>query len=220
MMHSTSTPLKRTALAVAGAGALAASLALASPQASGVAQTGAQTAKQASVQMDDLLHPVDIAYAFAVKHTVTSRVGGRDGGYGLSACTGETRLSDIVGNRADMYHGTFTGRINGKKKFSVIQQVADQASISRATRKYHTIVRLVSACQHEISGHWYYGRAYHVTTRAGTATWMVTYNGDGTRNGGEVLARSGRHLAVVEVAGAGTSSRVAMLAVDTLQRLR
>jgi hypothetical protein len=169
--------------------------------------------------MDDLLHPVDISYTFAVIHAITSRVGGLDGGYGLSACTGETRTSDVVGSRADLDHGLFTGRINGGARFRVVEHVAGQATATRAAKKYHTIVRKVSACQDEPVGHWRYGRAYHVSTDAGTATWMVAYTGAGARDGGVIVARSGRHLAVVETRGAGTASRVGRLAVDTLRWL-
>ena len=102
----------------------------------------------------------------------------------------------------------------------MLQHVADQRSSARAVTTYRALLREVRECQHEPAGHWRYGAAHQLTTSAGSATWMTTIDGDGSRVGGVLVARSGRHLAVVEALGAGTSGHVQRLAADTLSRLR
>lgn len=217
MTHSTSTRPKRAALALACAGVLAGSLGISA----GAHATGTSTARQPVVRMDDLLHPVDVAGAFAVAGTTTSRVGAGNGDFGLSGCTGETRTSDVVGSGAHLFHEVVTGAVGGGgSRFTVQQHVADQRSSARAATTYRALLRAVRECQHEPAGHWRYGATHRLTTGAGTATWMSTIDGDGSRVGGVLVARSGRHLAVVEALGAGTSGHVQRLAADTLSRLR
>lgn len=206
MMHDTSNrlrPVKRGAIALTGA-ALAATLGAASAHAAGAhAASGTQTDSRGTpnsvVWLDNLLHPVDIVEALNVNGPVTSTVGGGDGEYGLSACTGETRMRDVVGRKAHMDHGVFRGRAGkARTKFSLTEQIADQGSVTQAHRKYHRIVRLVSDCQHEPPGHWRYGPAHHLSNKGWQTTYMRAINGDGTRAGGIIVARTGNHLAVVE----------------------
>ena len=49
---------------------------------------------------------------------------------------------------------------------------------------------------------------------------MITIDGDGTRAGGVIVARVGRHLAVVEAVGAGTFHQMQLLVSGTVARLR
>lgn len=171
--------------------------------------------------LDDLLHPIDIAEWFVVYGTVTSHVGPGDDRYGLSACTGQTRMSDAVGDDANLFFGVFSGQDGADgKRFTMPQHVADQATVARAIATYRNIVGQVQACQHEPAGHWYYGAAHHLNTSVGTVTWMVTFDGDGTRAGGIAVARSGRHQSVMEADGAGTFRQIKFLAGDTLARVR
>ena len=109
MTHSPSTRPKRAALALACAGVLAGSLGISA----GAHATGTSTARQPVVRMDDLLHPADVAGAFAVAGTTTSRVGAGNGDFGLSGCTGETRTSDVVGSGAHLFHEVLTGAVGG-----------------------------------------------------------------------------------------------------------
>ena len=217
MIDSTATRMTRTALALAGAGVLAAGLGLAAGGQALGAPAPARTAAHAPVRMDDLLHPADVAGAFGVRGDVTSRVGS-DGDSALSACTGETSMRDVVGPDAHLFHGVFRGRAPGAGLL-VLQQAADQATTARATMTYRSIVGQLRACQHEPAGHWRYGAAHVVSTGAGTATWMATTDGDGTADGGVVIARSGRHLSVVEAMGSGAGRQVGRLAAGTLREL-
>ena len=164
MTHSTSTRPKRAALALACAGVLAGSLGISA----GAHATGTSTARQPVVRMDDLLHPADVAGAFTVAGTTTSRVGAGNGDFGLSGCTGETRTSDAVGSGAHLFHEVVTGAVgDGGSRFTVQQHVADQRSSARAVTTYRALLRAVRECQHEPAGHWRYGAAHRLTTARG-----------------------------------------------------
>jgi hypothetical protein len=212
MTHRRISTSKTAVLALAGA-ALTAGLAV---------PLGAQAATAGpDVGMDNLLHPVDIAETLVVPGTVTSRVGAGDGSLGLSACTGEARMRHVVGPQANRYFGLFTGRVGQSgEKVSVVQHAADEPTVTEVRGKYRKIVGMLTTCQQEPSGHWRYGRAHHVTTGSGTATWMVARNGDGTRAGGVVVARSARHLGVVAADCPCSAPQIKELATRTLRRLR
>lgn len=220
MIRSTSTRVKRVALALAGVSTLAFGLA-ANTHADGGDQPRTSATPATMVWLDDLLHPLNIVDAFMVYSDVTSRVGSGDGGQGLSGCTGEERMRDVVGRGAHIYHGVFSGRA-GKAgtKFTIAELIADQGTVAQAKHKYATIVRQVRVCQHEPAGHWHYGVAHQDTTSVASTTWMTTFVGNGHRAGGIIVAQTGHHLAVVEAVGAGTPRQVEQLTAGTVSELR
>lgn len=178
-------------------------------------------AGQPGTRMDDLLHPADVARTFEVGGAVTSTVGPGDGANALSACTGDTRMSDVAGADAHVFHGRFTARDGqGGDNVTVLQHVADRPTADQATTTYRKLVRMLKACQERYDGHWYYGAVRHVSTPAGNAIWMDAIEANGSGDGGVVVARSGRHVAVVEAIEPGMMNvRLKDLATATLTRL-
>lgn len=56
-------------------------------------------------------------------------------------------------------------------------------------------------CQTEPKGHWYYGKAHTLTTEGGSATWFMSYSGDGSTypTGGVAVVRNGNQFGIVEL---------------------
>lgn len=202
-----------TALAALAATALAGVL--------GAGPALAQAAAPSPVRTGDVLHRADVADAFHAAQPVSRRVGTGDGQQALSACTGETRMRDVVGRHDRILHGLFTGQIgDGGAPFDVSEQIAGRASAAKATASYRTIVRQVRACQDVPEGHWYFGRVHRVGTGTGRGIWMPTFNGDGTRSGGYAVLVDGARVGVVDVNATGGPRRVGRLADSALTRLR
>lgn len=222
MTNNFSSRRTRAALVLAGVPALATGLVLGLGGGADASSANAseRTAAQPAVELVNLLQPADIDDAFRVSSAIRSVVSAGNGSYGMSACTGEEQMGDVVGKAANYFYGVYTARAAATNtKFTVDQSVADQSSAKRAATKYAFIVRQVRGCQHEPAGHWRYGVAHRLTIGGGTATWMTTTNGDGTSAGGIVVALSGRHLAVAE-GNLGAAPAIRRLAVDTLRQLR
>lgn len=220
MTHHISTRSKR-GLALVGAGALTASLALGGIAHAGAASTAStRPANQGVVSQRDLLHRIDVMDAFHVNGRLTSHEGSGDGAYALTACSNELQMRDVVGHDANRFYSVFIGT-EGEvgRTFLMPQHIADQATVELAIRAYNTIDPLLRACQHEPAGHWHYGIVHYYNTGPGLAMWMIAIDGDGTRNGGVILARAGRHVAVVDAKGGGTFHEMQQLVADTVARL-
>lgn len=152
-----------------------------------------------TVSTHDLLGAEAVARALDSDQPVTRDAGRGDGDLALSACTGEMRLRDLVGRHDPIVHATFEGSTHGEDPFRASEQVAGRSSVAQAAASYRRVVREVRACQDVPEGHWYYGRAHRWSTDAGTATWMLAFNGDGTRAGGYVALTADTLVGVVEV---------------------
>lgn len=144
-------------------------------------------------------------------------IGDDHGEVGLSACTGEQSMADVAGADTDRFHAAWT---SGASPFSVTEIAAGLGDQAHARTTMATLVRGQRACQDEPAGHWRYGAEHTVRAGTGTATWFAATDGDGTRNGGVIVARNGLHVAVVEVTGKSVSDAgMAQLARDTVIRL-
>ncbi|WP_296606841.1 hypothetical protein [Nocardioides sp.] len=195
-------------------------LALAGPFATGPAHAQAGSAPGGT---RDLLSRAAVARAFDSDQEVRRDAGAGDGDLALSACTGETRLRDLVGHRDRIVHATFEGRVgDDSAPFDMSEQVAGRPSVAKAAASYRSIVREVRACQDVPEGHWYYGRAHRWSTDAGTATWMLAFNGDGTRAGGYVVLTADTFVGAIEVSAprgppAGVEARALGRAASSLR---
>lgn len=190
------------------------------PSAAATATPSHAAARQADVQRQDLLRPDDVAAALEARR-ISSTTGRGSGDWALSACTGETSMRDVAGRDVRLLHAELSGRLRDSgASFEVVQHLAGEPTARRAGDVHHDIAGLLEDCRHEPRGHWRYGRVHRISTDAGVATWMAAIDGDGTPDGGILVARSGRHLAVVEAMSPGSRPRTMRgLALRTLRRL-
>jgi hypothetical protein len=180
----------------------------------------AQQADRTPAGGHDLLSRADVAGAFDSAGPVSRHAGAGDGGLGLSPCTGQTRMRDVVGTHDRIFHSIFDGRIGERgARFGVSEQIAGRASAAKAATSYRDIVRQVRDCQTVPEGHWYFGRVHRVSTDTGRAIWMPTFNGDGTRAGGYAVLVDGTHVGVVDVDAPSNPRRVERLTEVALTRL-
>jgi hypothetical protein len=171
-----------------------------------------------TVSTHDLLGADAVARALDSDQPVTRDAGRGDGDLALSACTGEMGLRDLVGRHDPIVHATFEGSTQGDEQVRASEQVAGRPSVAKAAASYRSILREVRACQDVPAGHWYYGRAHRWSTDAGTATWMLAFDGDGTRAGGYVVLTADTRVGVVEVSAPVGPRQVSRLARKAVLR--
>lgn len=194
---STRTPL--TAGRTIGAAALATALGLGASAVSGSAfAAGGHAAEGRPVRMADLVSPADVAAATGIG--TVSATEGRAPRAGVSACTGEQRMADLLPDAATVLAGHFSGHLTGRAEGRRVE-VGEVAGDHAPPATYRRLVRELRGCQHEPATHWHYGAVHHVGHGETRTVWMPTFDGDGARDGGVVAAWSHHHLAVAEVRG-------------------
>jgi len=201
------------ALAVGlGLGAATGSLGQASAAPAPATLHDAALVSTGTLRLGDLISPTDFSDAMGVR-TVSSTMGPARRA-GLSACTGEQRMAQLLPYGAAVLHGYYHGKAQGQR-VEAGEVAGDHAGLTA----YRKVVRELRGCQHEPATHWHYGKLHSADTQAGRAIWMVAVDGDGHRDGGVVAAWSHHHLAVTEVGG-GSKAGLASIAADVSARLR
>ena len=142
------------------------------------------------------------------------------GGQGLDACSGETRMYDIT--HSDVETGaTWTSLRNPDQLLTETTARAGSTADARMFAK--TLTNQLRTCQHEPKGHWYYGKARSLTVGTGSATWFMTYDGDGSTypTGGVAVVRDGNTFGVLELTAPSGSpvKTVKALTAAAVQRL-
>lgn len=126
-------------------------------------------------------------------------------------------MADVAGMDTDRFHAAWSSEANPLTVHEVIAALGDEA---HARTTMSTLVHGQRDCQNEPAGHWRYGAEHTVREGTGTATWFAAINADGTRNGGVIVARNGKHVGVVEADGMSVNDAgLAQLARSTVDRL-
>jgi hypothetical protein len=117
----------------------------------------------------------------------------------LSACSGEETMRALTKGKAAAYADvTWTF---DTKDVLLRESVADGATDTSAASYEKQLNKLVSGCQDEPAGHWYYGKGHAITVKAGEGTWYPAFSGDGKAAGGVAVIRSGHRFGIVELSG-------------------
>jgi hypothetical protein len=124
---------------------------------------------------------------------------GLTGKQALSACSGEETMRALTKGKAAAYADvTWTF---DTKDVLLRESVADGATDTSAASYEKQLNKLVSGCQDEPAGHWYYGKGHAITVKAGEGTWYPAFSGDGKAAGGVAVIRSGHRFGIVELSG-------------------
>lgn len=172
---------------------------------------------QTHLDTASLLQYRDVNNNAGLSYLSKATMGDDEGRHALSACTGEQTMADVAGSDTDRFYVAWTSAGDPLTVTEIAAELGDQA---HARTTMQTLVRGQRDCQDEPAGHWRNGRAHTLREGTGSATWFAATDGDGTRNGGVVVARNGLHVAVVQVNGKAVSNAgLAQLARSAVDRL-
>ncbi|GHJ39778.1 hypothetical protein [Streptomyces sp. TS71-3] len=124
---------------------------------------------------------------------------GTTGNQALSACSGEETMRALTKGKAGAYAEVIWTFDTDDTLLT--ESVADGSTLASATSYEQRLNALVSSCQDEPDGHWYYGDGHAITVQGGEGTWYPSFNGDGDTAGGVAVIRSGHRFGIVELAG-------------------
>lgn len=120
------------------------------------------------------------------------------GGQALSACTGEATMYSITGSDTETGAIWTSLRNSDQLLTETTTRAKGPADTTKFTKKLTDKLR---SCQHEPKGHWHYGKARKLAVNGGSATWFMTYdgNGNGYPTGGVAVVRNGNQFGIVEL---------------------
>lgn len=119
------------------------------------------------------------------------------GGQALSACTGEETMYDLAGKEVVNVGARWTSRTNADQLLT--ETAGRTASAAETTTLTRRLITKVKHCQHEPKGHWHYGGTRTLKAGSGSATWMLSYDGDGIVSGGVAVIRDGNTFGILEL---------------------
>lgn len=119
------------------------------------------------------------------------------GGQALSACSGEKTLYSVAGREVAEVGARWTSLRNADQLLT--ETVGRTATRAQATTLARRLTAEVKRCQDEPAGHWHYGRTRTLKVGSGSATWMLTYGGDGIVSGGVAVIRDGNTVGILEL---------------------
>jgi hypothetical protein len=187
-----STKIRRTATTVLAMSVAAGALAV------GLTTTGAAAdpgATQNPFGSSSLLQSEDFNDVAVKLDTETVAL---DGGQALSACTGEEGMYDIT--KSDIETGaTWTSLRNSDQ---LLTETTTRAKGPADTTKFaKKLTGQIRSCQHEPKGHWRFGKARTLKVDGGSATWFLSYSGDGSTypTGGAAVVRNGNQFGIIEL---------------------
>ena len=142
------------------------------------------------------------------------------GGQALSACSGDKTLYGIAGGEVAEVGARWTSlRISDQL---LIETVGRTATRAQATTLARRLTAEVKRCQDEPARPLALRANAHPEGRSGSATWMLTYAGDGIVSGGVAVVRDGNTVGILELTSPRApprrpSSRIVTAATERLE---
>lgn len=144
------------------------------------------------------------------------------GGQALSACTGDEAKYSITGGDTEV--GAVWKSLRNPDQL-LTETTARGTSPAETTRFAKKLTDQLRTCQraHEPKGHWYYGKARTLKVNGGSATYFMTYDGDGNGypTGGVAVLCNGNQFGILELSSPSGDpvTTVKQLTSAAIQRL-